>query len=160
MKILIKLLFVSAILLFTFSCTNLDEDLVGDITSDINVDGVSTTGGTSGALSAVFASLRDAGTANHGGYYSIQEISSDEMAICAKGGDWFDGGILVELHRHSYTPTHAFVNGTWTQTYGAINTCNEAVANADLDANQVAQARALRAYYYWRLMATLTCRSS
>ncbi len=152
MKIFIKFLFASAILLFGFSCTNLDEDLVGDITSDINIDGVSTTGGTSGALSAVYASLRDAGTANHGGYYSIQEISSDEMAICAKGGDWFDGGILVELHRHSYTPTHAMVNGTWTQTYGAITTCNEAIANPDLDANQVAQARTLRAYYYWRLM--------
>jgi len=143
-----------AVGLFTINaCTNLEENLVGDITTDINRDGITTGGPTGGGgpLTASFASLRDAGTANHGGYYSTQEIPSDEMAICAKGGDWFDGGILIELHQHTYGPTHAFVNGTWVQTYGAINTVNEAIAG-DLDANQTAQARVLRAYYYWRLM--------
>ena len=62
-------------------------------------------------MSGAFGELRGAGTANHGGYYSIQEITTDEMAIAAKGGDWFDGGILIELHQHTYGPTHAFVNG-------------------------------------------------
>jgi len=147
-----KFKFIMALLVLTlpFSCTDLEEDLVGDITQDINIPGIDT-GGSSGG-GGIYATLRNAGTANHGGYYSVQEITTDEMAICAKGGDWFDGGILIELHQHTYGPTHAFVNGTWTQIYGAINTCNESVNNPELSENQVAQARALRAYYYWRLM--------
>ncbi len=154
MKNIYKYIFTLTVLSLPFACTNLEEDLVGDITTDISAPGISTggEGSSGGPLSAAYASLRDAGTANHGGYYSIQEIPTDEMAICAKGGDWFDGGILIELHQHTYTSVHDMVNGTWTQTYGAINTCNEAVANTSLDENQIAQARALRAYYYWRLM--------
>jgi len=136
------------------ACTDLEENLVGDITSDISVDGISdgSSSGGGGVLGPAYAGLRNAGTANHGGYYSVQEISSDEMCIAAKGGDWFDGGILIELHQHTYGPTHAFVNGTWNQTYAAINTTNEAIARTDLDQNQRSQAKALRAYFYWRLL--------
>ena len=136
------------------SCTNLEENLIGDITSDISIVGVEPPdGGESlGVLGAAYGSLRDAGTANHGGYYSIQEITTDEMCIATKGGDWFDGGILLDLHRHTYQPTHAFINGTWVQTYSAINTVNEVLARTDLDANTRSQGRALRAYYYWRMM--------
>ena len=143
-----------AVVLTMNSCTNLEENLIGDITSDINIEGISVggDGGGSGIMGAAYASLRDAGTANHGGYYSIQEITTDEMCIATKGGDWFDGGILLDLHRHTYGPTHAFINGTWGQTYGAINTVNEVLARTDLDANTESQGRALRAYYYWRLM--------
>ncbi len=149
-----KILFAFVILTVPFSCTDLEEDLRGDITEEINIPGIDVGGpdGGSGPLTAAYAELRNAGTANHGGYYSTQELSSDEMVICAKGGDWFDGGILIQMHQHTYGPTHDFVNGTWVQTYNAIGTVNEAVANSALDANQVSQARALRAYFYWRLM--------
>ena len=88
-KILMMLGFAVA---FTMnSCTSLEENLIGDITSDINITGVeTTTGGTAlGVMGAAYGSLRDAGTANHGGYYSIQEITTDEMCIATKGGDWF-----------------------------------------------------------------------
>lgn len=134
------------------ACTNLDEDLKGDITNTINTPGVDTdTGGGGDALSAAFGTLR-AGTANHGSYYSIQELTSDEMCIGAKGGDWFDGGILIELHRHTYTPGHDMIKNTWNDTYGSINTVNEALKGTTLDENQKAQARVLRAYYHLRLM--------
>ena len=151
---LTKLFFALAILFVPFSCTDLEEDLIGDVTEDIFVEGVSGggPGGDSEITAGAYAELRNAGTANHGGYYAIQEIPSDEMVIAAKGGDWFDGGILIQLHQHTYGPTHDFVNGTWVQTYNAINTVNELIANPALDEGQVAQMRALRAYFYWRLM--------
>ena len=78
------------------ACTDLEEDLIGDITKDITVDGIDVSGGgdAGGELTAAYAELRNAGTANHGSYYAIQELTSDEMLIGAKGGDWFDGGIL------------------------------------------------------------------
>ena len=137
------------------ACTDLEEELVGDITEDITVPGIpggGGGGGGGGALTASYAELRNAGTANHGGYYSVQEITTDEMCIAAKGGDWFDGGILIELHQHTYNPTHAFVNGTWTQTYNAIGTVNGKLGDGTLTPEETSQARALRAYFYWRLL--------
>ncbi len=136
------------------ACTDLEEDLVGDITKDISVDGIDTGGGgdASGELTAAYAELRNAGTANHSSYYSVQEITTDEMVIGAKGGDWFDGGILIQLHQHTYTPTHDFVNNTWTGTYNAISTVNDKLGGATLSPEENAQARALRAYFYMRLL--------
>lgn len=148
-------IFIACMAIFAIqACTDLEEDLIGDVTTDITVDGISSSGGSGGGglLSGAYGELRNAGTANHGGYYSIQELTSDEMLIGAKGGDWFDGGILIELHQHTYSPTHAFVNGTWTQTYNAINTSNELLAGSALDASQKSQIRTLRAYFYLRLL--------
>lgn len=154
MKSIIKFIIFPSILLMVSACTNLDEQLKGDLTKDISLAGVGggTTGGATSVLSAAYAELRNTGSANHGAYYSVQSITSDEMCIAAKGGDWFDGGILVELHRHTFTPTHAFIRDTWNGHYGAINTCNELLKKGGLDASQVAQVRALRAYFYMRLM--------
>ena len=152
-KSIIFFLLLPCMMIFISSCTDLEEELVGDVTTDISIPGISSGGGGGGAdaLEGAYGELRGAGSANHGGYYSVQEITSDEMCIAAKGGDWFDGGILIELHRHTYTPNHAFVNGTWVQTYNAINTTNELLAGGSLDDNQTAQIRALRAYFYMRL---------
>jgi hypothetical protein len=156
MKNIKKYFVYSFVFLMAGSCTDLDEKLKGDITKDINIPGISTGGETGGSdvLGAVFSKLRSAGTANHGSYYSIQEITSDEMVICAKGGDWYDGGILVDLHQHTYKPTHDMINSTWNNTYSAITTCNELLASttAGLDENQKSQVKALRAYFYMRLL--------
>jgi starch-binding outer membrane protein, SusD/RagB family len=154
MKNIGKLFIYSSLFFMVGSCTNLDEELKGDITKDINIPGISTGGGGGDAdvLGAAYARLRSAGTANHGSYYSIQEITSDEMCIAAKGGDWFDGGILIDLHRHTYNASHDFINNAWNGTYGGINTCNELLAGTAIDAGQRAQVRALRAYFYMRLL--------
>jgi len=155
MKNLKNLILLFGLALFMVGCTDLEENLTGDVTSDISIPGPGASPAepvpSSGPLDAAYGQLRGAGTANHGSYYSLQELSSDEMIIGAKGGDWFDGGILIELHRHTYTPGHAFVNNAWTGTYGAINTVNELLAGS-LDADNEAQAKALRAYLYMRLM--------
>ena len=152
MKKFNKYLIFPCMLLLLAACTDLEEDLKGDITTDINIPGISTGSGGSDILGGAFSELRNTGSAGHDRYYSVQEISSDEQCIAAKGGDWFDGGILVELHKHTYTPTHAFLNGTWNTSYNAINTVNELLAGTSLDGNQTAQMQVLRAYFYLRLM--------
>ncbi len=155
MNKIVKIIFAFVAILVVYSCTDLEEDLIGDVTTEINIDGVDTGSdvGPSGPLSAAYGSLRGAGTANHSSYYSLQEITSDEMFIGAKGGDWFDGGLLIQLHDHSYGSAHDFVNNAWTATYDAITQVNETLdGDPVLDANQTAQAKALRAYFYLRLL--------
>ncbi len=153
MNTIVKFIIIASLLSLQFSCTDLEENLRGEITNDISIEGISTggSGGSADALSGAFSQLRSTGSAGHFGYYSVQELPSDEMVIGAKGGDWYDGGVLVEMHKHTYTPTNGIIGSAWNGTYAAINTCNELLAG-DLDINQKAQTRALRAYFYWRLM--------
>ncbi len=150
-SILLTLLFS---VLMVMSCTDLEENLVGEVTEDISIPGfvVPQVNAPSpgGQLAGAFGRLRD-GSAGHFGYYSVQELPTDEMVIGAKGGDWFDGGILIQLHQHTFDPTHPMLENTYNQAYGGINACNELLAGG-LDANGEAQIRALRAYFYYRLV--------
>ena len=91
-------------------------------------------------------------TANHSTYFTVTEVSTDEAVITQKGGDWFDGGIWLNMHRHDFRPTNPGLDASWGGNYGGVTQTNELLANATLDANQTAQLRVLRAYYYWRLM--------
>tara|TARA_B100001564_G_scaffold223582_1_gene188470 strand:- start:2954 stop:4573 length:1620 start_codon:yes stop_codon:yes gene_type:complete len=143
-----------SILTFIFSCTDLDEDLRGVITTDISVEGIATDDGGSGGgdvLGGAYAGLRGTGTGGHTNWYSAQELTSDEMVVTTKGGDWYDGGWLIDFHQHNYKNTNPSVNNNWNSHYGAVATTNELLASG-LDANGTAQMKALRAYFFWRLM--------
>lgn len=155
MKNLYKTLFILGLFAVTFSCTDVEEELRGVITSDISVEGIITDagGGAGGdALEGAFGQLRNTGTGGHSNWYSAQELTSDEMVVTTKGGDWYDGGWLIDFHKHQYKPTNPSVNNNWNSHYGAVNACNELLSGGSLDANGTAQIRALRAYFFWRLM--------
>ncbi len=156
MKNTIKTIFLlSTASVMFYACTDLEEDLVGNITEAVTVSAPAVggdEGGTNDKLAGAYAQLQWSGTANHFGYFSAQGLPSDEMAIAAKGGDWYDGGVLVEMHRHTYGPTNGIIGGTWGGQYGAIGAINDAIANLDLAAQEINQMRALRAYFYWRLI--------
>lgn len=158
MKNIFKITLMCTALVLVGACTNLDEVLVGDVTEQFN--GTEPSFGTfdgggpgpADAVASAYNQLRESGSANHGGYWSVQSVSSDEMAVTQKGGDWYDGGIWIDMHRHTYGPTNGPITGTWTQQYAAIGACNTSLAAGDLDANQTAQVRALRAFFYMRLL--------
>ena len=158
MKDLLKYSLITALLVSGASCTNLDEQVKDNYTSlikpanqgvgtKINVNKPTPSDGLSGA----FARLLN-GTANHGSYFSAQEISSDEAVITQKGGDWYDGGIWLIMKQHQFTPTVGGINGAFGDTYGGIFQCNELLAVAGQSTANKAQLKALRAYYYWRLL--------
>jgi starch-binding outer membrane protein, SusD/RagB family len=158
MKELLKYTLVTVLLLFASACTDLDEQILGDFTKDFdpanpgvgiknNVNKPTPNDGLSGAFSRLLN-----GSANHGSYFSVQEISSDEAVITQKGGDWFDGGEWLIMHRHQFASAGlGGINGAWTDTYGGIFQCNDLLAGG-LDEAGTAQIRMLRAYFYWRLL--------
>lgn len=158
MKNTYKLILMCCALVSMSACTDLEETLVGEVDTPFNGEeptfGTFDGGGSgpSDAVSSAYNQLRESGSANHGGYWSVQSVSSDEMAITQKGGDWYDGGIWIDMHRHTYGPGNGPVNGTWGAQYAAIGACNTALAEGNLDENQTAQVRALRAYFYFRLL--------
>ncbi len=157
MKNIYKTILMSAVLVLMGACTDLDEVLVGEV-SDPFAEEEPTFGnffggggGPSDAMSSAFNTLRN-GSANHGGYWSLQSVSTDEMAVTQKGGDWYDGGIWIDVHRHTAGPTNGPVTGTFAQQYEGIGACNTLLASGSLDANQTAQVKVVRAFYYYRLM--------
>ncbi|MBN8575755.1 MAG: RagB/SusD family nutrient uptake outer membrane protein [Cytophagales bacterium] len=141
-----------ALTFFNQSCTNLDEEIYSDVTADnffkTNEEFIS-------ALGQAYASL--GGLGNHSNLWSVQEISSDELVITTKGGDWYDGGVLIQLHQHNWTIDNGFFNNTWQFLYGGINNCNRLIYQfGQSDAPQatafINELRALRAlWYYWLL---------
>lgn len=150
MKRIIKLTLLSTVLI-AFSCTDLEDTLEDQLVTEFSNDGISVGGGGGGgALLAPFSRVR-AGSATNGGYFPLQSLTSDEMMVGQKGGDWFDGGIWINLHRHTWDSSLNRINDAWTDAYAGIGECNTALEGS-LSANETAQVRALRAYFYWRLM--------
>ncbi|MEO9892127.1 RagB/SusD family nutrient uptake outer membrane protein [Aurantibacter sp.] len=150
---------ISGFLVLGISCTDLEEDLQTELTEQINTEGTSPSsesGGNGGngaggaILAGPYSQLRE-GSANHGGYWSVQSVSTDEMAITQKGGDWYDGGIWIDVHKHTQGPTNGPVNDAWGQLYGGVNECNDKLSGT-LSANEEAQIRTLRAFFFMRLV--------
>ena len=93
MKDLLKYSLIAALFLGGTSCTDLEEEIKGDLTSKItpanqgvgtktNVNKATPSDGLSGAFTRLLN-----GTANHGSYFTAQELSTDEAVITQKGGD-------------------------------------------------------------------------
>ncbi|SHI81062.1 RagB/SusD family nutrient uptake outer membrane protein [Algibacter luteus] len=158
MKNIFKSTLICAALVFAGACTDLDEVLVGEVTDQVDESepsfGTFQGGGAgpSDELNSAYGQLRNSGSANHGGYWSVQSVSTDEMAVTQKGGDWYDGGIWIDMHRHTFTSTNGPIGGAWTQQYDAIGSCNTSIADGGLSANQLAQVKVLRAFFYYRLL--------
>lgn len=151
MKRIFKLTLISTVCI-AFSCTDLDDELEDTITEEFSVDGVETGDtGASGPLLAPYNRLRD-GSGGNSGFFAMQGVPGDDMAVPQKGGDWFDGGIWIALHRHTWDAANDRIDEGWNHAYGGIGECNIVLDGGTLDANQTAQARALRAYFYWRLL--------
>jgi starch-binding outer membrane protein, SusD/RagB family len=140
-----------------YACTDLEEELVGEFTqpySELNPAANALSAGSGGggadALGAAYSKLRD-GSAGHFGIFTAQTLPSDEAWIATKGGDWYDGGILIDLHKHNFLANNGILNNTWNQMYGGINAVNDALA-ASSDADDIKQLRTVRAFFYYRLM--------
>ncbi len=139
---------------FTLSCTDLDEELYSDVTAD---NFFKKPDEFIAALGQAYSSF--GGIGNHSGLWTINELASDELVISTKGGDWYDGGVLLQLHRHEFAPDNGFFNNGWTFLYGGINTCNrliyqfQSLKTPEADAF-IAELRAVRAlWYYWAVDA-------
>lgn len=155
-NLLKKKFFVLAIglLFFAPACTDLDEELFSDVT-DSNF--FQTDEEFIAGLGAAYSSLT--GLGSHANLWAMNELASDELVVTTKGGDWFDGGVLIQLHDHTFTPENGFFKNAWTFVYGGINTCNRLIAQfGELGTPEaetfVSELRGLRAlWYYWLLDA-------
>ena len=142
--------------LVPLACTNLDENPPSAITP---ANFYRNEGEVLSSLAGIYAQLR--GTLDD--YYNVSEISTDEMIVPTRGSDWYDGGQWLELHHQTWTPVspvgNGFGNGIWVTAFTGIARANALLevlpsltfASRDTVA---AEARTLRAFYYYFLMDT------
>jgi len=110
-------------------------------------------------LAGVYAQLRS--TAPEGSIYDANEVTTDEIVVPTRGSDWYDGGQWIDLHNQTWTPTsagtRAFFNGAWNSAFTGVARANLFLAGIENTtvpnkASYVAEARTLRAFYYYLLM--------
>ena len=59
--------------------------------------------------------------------WSCSELASDELVVTTKGGDWYDGGVLIQLHQQEFSADNGFFNNAWNTLYGGIGTTNRLI---------------------------------
>jgi len=144
-------------------CTNLDEVPTSNITPGTFFRNQAE---VLAGLAGVYAQLRYAfpGYGFGSAYYTLSEITTDEMVVPTRGQDWYDNGRWLEIHRQTWTATSPSglgdINNAWVNDFTGIADANvvlAALANRTVmdpaqQATVVAELRALRAFYYYQLM--------
>lgn len=146
-----KFLITALLVLLVFqSCTDLDEELHSQIlVEDFFQTEEEFTAALASAYTGLYVFINNT--------WTINEISSDEMAVPQRGQDWADGGNWVRLHQHTYTPSDNGSTGAWPDIYGPIATCNRLISQFTDLGNEssvasISELKVLRALLYWWIM--------
>jgi hypothetical protein len=154
-KIFSRLIILS--ILFFSSCTDLDEELYSNVTSENFIQ-------TKEDVYRTFLRSFEHGYWTvQGDQYEMQENTGDQLMTPTRGADWFDGGKYVRLHNHDWNTDDGFVRGAWMNLYSGIvlatNSLEDIEAldpvnvkmSSEEQAQLIAELRILRAWYYIRL---------
>jgi len=144
-----KLIISSLVLvsLLTWSCTDLEEELLDESLTGVQAEVIS------GAIAPAYGYI--SWTWRHTNYYGLQLIPSDEAILPYRGGtDWFDGGKFLAAHSHNFTPTNDLVASGWNElttnisrTLAAIEVLTPLADEGDAEAaGALYEMKALRAY--------------
>jgi hypothetical protein len=92
------------------SCTDLEEEVLDTALGDKLLYGE---GAAEGVLAPVYANMYQLFN-NQEHHFLLQEISTDECIVPYRGGtDWYNGGRLIEMFQHTWTPNHGNIQGVW-----------------------------------------------
>jgi hypothetical protein len=157
MKKIIYSLLIAASVTYV-GCTDLDEGTYGTQVAD---EFYATDAGINAALASIYNEVRGdwngkgiAGADR--GWYDLNETSTDEMIVPTReDGGWNDNGIWRAMYQHTWTGSQEFIGNTWNWLYRSVfksNLAIELLEKANADRSRIAEARVLRAYFYYMLM--------
>ncbi len=135
-------------------CTDLTEVPVSAITPD---NFYQNEGEVLAGVASVYSSLRSM----MWGWYNMSQVTSDENIVPTRGGDWFDNGRWLEMHRHTWTANSPMglddVTGMYNDLFAGVSRANAvigALASVNVPNKNIVEAevKALRAWYYFALL--------
>ena len=144
---IVLLLFIS--ISFLSACTDLEEEVLD---SALGEGLLSEPQAAQGILAPVYANL-DGLFNNQEQYFLLQEVTTDEAIVPFRGGtDWFNGGRLIEMHQHTWTPDHNNIRGVWASLVQGVAKsviAETTLANLESSSSElyIAEARGMGAFY-------------
>lgn len=105
-----SLLLAITISLLFFSCTDLEESILEEQTGTNLIAPVDPEPTLQGAYANLNGMIGDQAT-----LYALSEVTTEASVVPTRGVDWNDNGIWRELHQHTWSIDHPFINNTWDQ---------------------------------------------
>ncbi len=112
-------------LVLLWGCHDLDVPITTQLTPDVfPQDSL----GYAEEAGVVYAALRGNYALD---FWFLQECSTDEAIVPARGGNWYDNQGYLMPHYHSWTPDHAGTASTWAWLEKIIGYSNQAISILD-----------------------------
>jgi starch-binding outer membrane protein, SusD/RagB family len=149
----IRFLLPAILLMFVWSCTDLDVDVKSEYTT-------SNFPSTDSDMEAVCGPAYTTFKVQYGrNMWLVQTCSSDEGMMAVNGGNWYDNGYYQQLDLHTWTSDNSMTSGIWEGLFSGISYCNQilSILNASTVTSSakttaIAQVRVMRAlYYFWAM---------
>ena len=128
------------LLVGTFSCTDLEEELREDLTADEAAELID----VSALLNAAYESFR-LPYQDQSRLWAAQEHTGDSALGPTRGPDWDDNGIWRVLHNHTWDDTHDFLRSTFSELLQIVFATTN-ILNFETTPQQAAEARFLRVF--------------
>lgn len=150
---------IAIVILSSTSCTNLDEEVFSQITTD---NYYQTKENIFAALSRSYVESFLIGWS--GSRYLLQEVTADQLIIPTRGKHGYNGGEYVRLHEHKWTVEENFIYDSWQAIYHGIALCNKFIEdfetldfteyslNENTKSRYISELRGLRAWNYMFLI--------
>lgn len=152
-----KLIYIiSCTCIFFASCTDLNENVYDKYSAN---DFYASPEGSEAALASVYAQIPGnwdgvgyAGADN--GWYDLNCMSTDEQVVPHRNtGDWQLEFAL--LYQREWLPSNYIIGNTWRWLYRSVFLANlaiEQLTEAEADESKIAEAKVLRAFFYYMLI--------
>jgi hypothetical protein len=103
-------------------------------------------------IAPVYIGLRSYAPVN--GMFNLNEVSTDEVIVPIRGGDWYDNDVYEKMWKHTWLPDLRFFEDGWQFVYGGVTRVNSILkAIEDVhppDSVSIkAELKVARAFYYF-----------
>ena len=140
------------------ACTDLSPEVYTDVRKE---DYFKTPSQFSTLIANAYSQLAgEYGYVYREGFWSLQEYTSDEVIIPTRATDWYDAGVPIAMHTHTWLSDTRDINNGWSFAYGGVTKCNTVIDNihtiagddestwSDAAKAGLAEAKILRAFYH------------
>lgn len=140
------------------SCVDLEPEVSSDVLKD---DYYKTPEQFATLLANAYSQLAgEYGYVYREGYWSMQEYTTDEVAVPTRGTEWSDNGVPLAMGQHTWEENTRDINNGWSFAYGGVTKCNGVMDNIKLIKGEdeaqydeatkfgIAETKVLRAFYH------------
>jgi starch-binding outer membrane protein, SusD/RagB family len=103
-------------------------------------------------IAPAYIGLRDFAPPNS--MFDLNEVSTDEVIVPIRGGNWYDNGVWEKMWKHTWLPDLSFFEDGWKFVYSGVTKINSILKSVENihppDSTAIkAELKVVRAFYYF-----------